>query len=98
MSSPIHAYPQDAVRAEPRVANETQLVPKSTRTDAKDFEVLALRYRRLILGIVCRITGSVVDAEDVTQQALTKTFINHPRFERRSSFSTWLMRLTRNEL
>jgi RNA polymerase sigma-70 factor, ECF subfamily len=68
-----------------------------TPADAQEFEGLALRYRRLIMAIVCRITGSVTEAEDLTQQALMKAFVNYSSFGGRSALSTWLISIARNE-
>ena len=61
------------------------------------FSVLAVRYRRRILKLVRRITGSFNDAEDITQEALLKAFANIGRFRGTSCFSTWLTRIAINE-
>jgi RNA polymerase sigma-70 factor, ECF subfamily len=97
MSSLIPVCEQSSISAKPRTTHEPQLLSTLTHNAATEFEVLALRYRRVVLAIVCRITGSVVEAEDVTQQALMKAFVNYSSFEGRSSFSTWLISIARNE-
>jgi RNA polymerase sigma-70 factor, ECF subfamily len=97
MSSLVPVYEQNAISTKRRVTKEPQLISTSTQNDATEFEVLALRYRRFVLATVSRITGNTAEAEDVTQQALMKAFVNYSSFEGRSSFSTWLISIARNE-
>jgi RNA polymerase sigma-70 factor, ECF subfamily len=97
MSSLIPVYEQNAMSAEPQVSSKPQLISASSQDDAAEFDVLVLRYRRRVLAFVSRITGSMVEAEDLTQQALMKAFVNYSSFAGRSSFSTWLISIARNE-
>ncbi len=97
MSSPCPAFERHSIGIEPRVTRNSHLRLTSTHQDATEFEMLALRYRHLVLAIVCRITRNMVEAEDVTQQALMKAFANYGSFAGRSSFSTWLISIARNE-
>src|ERR1700750_1075994 len=55
------------------------------------------RYRNLILALTRRLTDTHHDAEDLTQQAFMKAYINLSRFEQKSSFSTWVAVIARNE-
>jgi RNA polymerase sigma-70 factor, ECF subfamily len=86
-----------SISAEPRTADEPQPISASTHNGEMEFEVLAQRYRRLVFSIVCRITRNLIEAEDLTQQALMKAFANYSSFAGRSSFSTWLVSIARNE-
>jgi RNA polymerase sigma-70 factor, ECF subfamily len=97
MSLPISLCEQNVMSVESRMRNEPHPISDSAQNDAEEFEALAVRYRRLVLAMVCRITGSTIEAEDLTQQALMKAFINYSSFEGRSSFSTWLISIARNE-
>jgi RNA polymerase sigma-70 factor, ECF subfamily len=97
MSSLIPVRRQNGLGAGARQTDESQQISASTHTDVAKFEVLALRHRRLVLAIVCRITRNMVEAEDLTQQALMKAFVNYSSFAGRSSFSTWLVSIARNE-
>lgn len=65
--------------------------------DNAAFNVLATKYRKRILNIVQRITGSFDDAEDVTQEALMKAFVNISGFRGTCLFSTWLTRIAINQ-
>jgi len=76
---------------------DSDLVVAATRGSRIAFEMLMLRHRRQIWSIVQRCAGSSEDAEDIVQQTFMKAFVNLPRFESRSSFSTWLISIARNE-
>lgn len=77
--------------------DEVSVVAAATRGDAGAFSVLAATYRKKIMNRVRRLTGNLDDAEDVTQQALTKAFMNIRGFRGMCSFSSWLMRIAVNE-
>ena len=47
--------------------------------------------------LALHITGNPADAEDVTQNAFIKAFTQLGRFEERSSFATWLLRIVTHE-
>lgn len=76
---------------------EASVVSAARNGDNAAFNVLATRYRRRILNLVQRITGSFDDAEDVTQEALTKAFVSIGGFRGTCSFSTWLTRIAINQ-
>ena len=54
------------------------------------------RYDKLIYSICLRLVGNRQDAEDLTQDIMLKLFSKLGSFEGRSSFKTWLVRVTRN--
>jgi RNA polymerase sigma-70 factor (ECF subfamily) len=58
-------------------------------------ELLGLHYDR-IHALARRITGNDADAADATQEALLAIVRGLPRFDGRSSFSTWAYRVTSN--
>jgi len=87
---------ESAVVVGARVSEEG-LVVAAIQGDAAAFETLALRYRRIVMAITRRMSGSWVEAEDLTQQAFMKAFANISRFGGRCSFSTWLISIAMNE-
>src|SRR5271168_3622584 len=97
MSSPIPVHEQRAIGSDPRLRNEEHLIAATIQGDAAAFEVLALRYRPIVMAITRRMTGSAVEAEDLTQQALMKAFVNLSSIAGRSSFCTWLISIARND-
>ena len=60
------------------------------------YETLMRRYERLIHSVCLRMLGNRADAEDVSQEVLVKAFSAMESFEGRSTFKTWLMRITTN--
>ena len=54
------------------------------------------RYRKLMFGIVQRITRNSQDTEDVLQDAWMRGFIHIRTFDGRAAFSTWLARIAIN--
>jgi len=62
----------------------------------KAFEELMRRHESLLYGVCLRLVNSRADAEDVCQEVMVKVFSAIQRFEARSSFKTWLMRIATN--
>lgn len=79
------------------LAGEEDLVAAARQGSADAFETMALRYRRMVMSVIWRITGSPIEAEDLTQQALMKAFTKIGDFAGRSSFRTWLISIAMNE-
>ena len=73
------------------------LVAAAKGGNLQAFEVLVERHERRIFFVARRITGTREDAEDVVQQTFQKAFTHLCKFEERSSFSTWLTRISINE-
>jgi len=78
-------------------ADDHALVMASKRGDGEAFELLVKRHQPKMFALAMRYTGVREDAEDIVQEALQKAFIHLHRFEGKSSFSTWLIRITINE-
>ena len=76
---------------------EEALVIAAKNGNDHAFEALVKCYRRRMLIVALRFTRVQEDAEDVTQQCFQKAFARLQRFEGKSSFSTWLTRITVNE-
>jgi RNA polymerase sigma-70 factor (ECF subfamily) len=79
------------------LAKEEALVVAAKNGNEQAFEILVQRYRHRMVVVALRLTRVQEDAEDVTQQSFQKAFIHLHRFEGKSSFSTWLTRITVNE-
>jgi len=78
-------------------AAEGALVIAAKNGNERAFETLVERYRRRMLAVALRFTHVQEDAEDVTQQSFQKAFVYLQTFEGKSSFSTWLTRITVNQ-
>jgi len=77
-------------------ATDAQDVALAQAGDEAAFRRLVERHSRGLFQLAFRLTGSEPDAEDVVQDAFLKAYRELRRFESRSSFRTWLHRITVN--
>src|SRR6185503_14930361 len=73
-----------------------ELIASARRGDRGALNRLLSDARPRLLAVALRIVKDRDDAEDVVQEALLKVCRSLTRFEGRSSFSTWLHRITVN--
>lgn len=62
------------------------------------FEVIYQRYHRRTYSLTLRMTSSQTEAEDLTQEVFIQLFRKVGSFRGDSAFSTWLHRLTVNQV
>jgi RNA polymerase sigma-70 factor (ECF subfamily) len=72
------------------------LVAAARSGDRDALEQLLRLHHDRIHALARRITGNDADAADATQEALIAIVRGLPRFDGRSSFSTWAYRVTAN--
>jgi RNA polymerase sigma-70 factor, ECF subfamily len=77
-------------------ANDAPDVTLAQAGDDQAFRRLVERHSRGVFQLAFRLTGSEPDAEDIVQDAFLKAYRELKRFEARSSFGTWLHRITVN--
>jgi RNA polymerase sigma-70 factor (ECF subfamily) len=73
------------------------LVAEAASGNSAAFEALVARHKGIVFSITRRMTGSPVDAEDLTQQTFMKAFVHLSRFRGSCSFCTWLVSIAVNE-
>jgi RNA polymerase sigma-70 factor (ECF subfamily) len=73
-----------------------ELIASARRGDRGALNRLLADARPRLLAVAMRIVRDRDEAEDVVQEALLKVCRSLSRFEGRSSFSTWLHRITVN--
>jgi RNA polymerase sigma-70 factor (ECF subfamily) len=73
------------------------LVESSASGDMAAFEELVRRYDRKLLRIAQQMTRNLEDAQEVVQETFLKAYQGLSRFQRKSKFSTWLIRIAMNE-
>jgi len=78
------------------VDTDIVLLRKTTAGDETAFEELIRRYERAIFSTVYRYIGNQEDVEELAQEIFLKVWRNAAKFKERSSFSTWLYRITIN--
>lgn len=73
-----------------------EIVARVLNGETDAFEELVRKHGRRVYRSLVGILGSAADAEDALQDAFLKAFQHLPHFERRSRFSTWLVRIAIN--
>jgi RNA polymerase sigma-70 factor (ECF subfamily) len=76
---------------------ERELVQRARLGDTAAYEELVRRHQKRVFAIVGGILRRREDVEDVAQQVFLKVYLSLGRFDLRSSFSTWLYKITVNE-
>jgi RNA polymerase sigma-70 factor (ECF subfamily) len=66
--------------------------------DMQAFEQLYQRHSRRVYSLCLRMTGNVSEAEDLTQEVFIQLFRKIGSFRGESAFTTWLHRLTVNQV
>ena len=72
------------------------MLATARRGDQDAFENLTEPYRRELLIFSYRLLGSLQDAEDLTQETLTRAWTKLASFAGRSSFRAWLYKIATN--
>jgi RNA polymerase sigma-70 factor (ECF subfamily) len=75
---------------------EQQLLERGRDGDERAYTELVAPYRRELHAHCYRMLGSVHDADDALQEALLRAWRGLAGFEGRSSFRSWLYRITTN--
>jgi len=89
--------PGARVRDEAALAAERHLVRKAQKGDVPAYEELVKKHQQRIFAIAGGVLRRNEDLEDIVQQVLLKVYVSLKRFDLRSSFSTWLYKVTVNE-
>ena len=83
-------------REEIHKADEVLLVASAKEGDEQAFAALWSRHSKMVLHKALRITRNYADAEDVVQDAFLRAFVHLKKFDQRSRFSTWVVRIATN--
>lgn len=75
-----------------------ELAHRAARGDAAAFEEIHRRYRQLVYAVALRMTGNPADAEDLTQESFLSLLRRIGSFRGESAFTSWLYRLTTNQV
>ena len=98
MSSNSAGRPEPPVDASRRAAStdDAALVGRAASGDPDALDALLRRHQHRMYAICLRMTGNEADARDATQEAMLSVCRGVSRFDQRSSFSTWVYRVTTN--
>jgi len=86
--------------AEPETSQTTdyELAQRAAQADMGAFEQLYQRHNRRVYSLCLRMTGNVSEAEDLAQEVFIQLFRKIGSFRGESAFTTWLHRLTVNQV
>lgn len=77
---------------------DNELARKAAEGDAAAFEELYHRHFRRVYSLCLRMLGNPTEAEDMTQEVFTHLYNKIGSFRGESAFTTWLHRLTVNQV
>jgi len=78
--------------------SDLQLARRAAEGDVSAFETLYERHHRKTYSLCLRMLGNQTDAEDLTQEVYVQLFRKIGSFRGESAFSTWLHRMTVNQV
>jgi len=81
-----------------RTAPDVELARLAALGNINAFEILYERYHRRTYSLCLRMTGSQTESEDLTQEVFIQLFRKVGSFRGESAFSTWLHRMTVNQV
>jgi RNA polymerase sigma-70 factor (ECF subfamily) len=88
--------PQEVSIKASEQSEDLKLTRRCQAGDTEAFDGLVTKYRTKIFTMICCIVGNENDAWDLAQEGFLKAWRSIHRFEGRSSFYTWLYRITVN--
>ena len=94
----INSTTETASEPESARAADYELAQKAAAGDVDAFEQIYWKHHRRVFGICLRMTKNVHEAEDVTQQVFLNLFRKIGSFRGDSAFTTWLHRITVNQM
>ncbi len=97
-ASKIQALAAVEVEALDASSPDILLCQKAAAGDIAAFEMIYERYHRRTYSLTLRMTNSQTEAEDLTQEVFIQLFRKVGSFRGDSAFSTWLHRLTVNQV
>jgi RNA polymerase sigma-70 factor (ECF subfamily) len=97
---PLWSGKKGAVRGEAAVAplSDLALANAAGTGDTGAFEQLYTRHSRRVYSLCLRMTQNVAEAEDMAQEVFVQLFRKIGSFRGESAFTTWLHRLTVNQV
>src|SRR5215210_1406115 len=79
-------------------ASDYELAQRAAAGDMQAFDELFRLHRRLVYGLSLRMTQDAAEAEDITQEVFVLLFRKVGGFRGEANFTTWLHRLTVNQV
>lgn len=77
-------------------SDEQDEIKRSLDGDLEAFESLVRRYQKMIFALTYRMSGSLTEAEDLTQEVFIRAHRELSGFRAEAKFSSWLYRIAMN--
>ena len=77
---------------------DLELAKRAAAGDGRAFEELYRRHYRRVYALTLRMMGNPTEAEDMTQEVFLQLFNKIGMFRGESQFTTWLHRMTVNQV
>ena len=81
--------------SKPSLPNDDELIPKLLEHDETAYKQVVTAYHAMMIYVARSIVGDAI-ADEVAQEAWVAVLRALPKFERRSSLKTWIMRIVSN--
>ena len=92
ITKPLVSSPERRLEAD----EDLVIVRKIQAGDVDAFDSLIFKYRERVYSVIYNLTSNREDASDLTQETFIKAFQSINRFKGKSSFFTWLYRISLN--
>ena len=79
-----------------QAASDEDLAGRLTQGDQEAFEVLVRRHHRRVRSLCYRMTGTMNEAEDLSQETFLRVFRHRATYQAGRRFRTWLDRICMN--
>ena len=76
--------------------SDRALVLRTRRGEIQSYGELINRYERTVFNICYRLLGERRDAQDMTQEAFLRGFLNLTSFDEERPFGPWIYKITNN--
>ena len=92
ITKPLVSSPERRLEAD----EDLVIVRNIQAGDVDAFDSLIFKYRERVYSVIYNLTSNREDASDLTQETFIKAFQSINRFKGKSSFFTWLYRISLN--
>jgi RNA polymerase sigma-70 factor (ECF subfamily) len=77
-------------------SDELNHIQNSLAGDTEAYAALVKQHQKMVHAVAFRMTGSLADAEDLTQETFLRAFRQLDSFRGEAKFSTWLCKIAMN--
>ena len=94
----LHTDAREEIAPAERQNTDYDLTQRAAAGDMSAFEMIYQRHHRRVYSLCLRMTQNPPEAEDLTQEVFIQLFRKIGSFRGESAFTTWLHRLTVNQV